>query len=226
MRRTLKDYPHVSLKIQDLNGRIDFISLFGRSAPLHIEIGVGRATFLLNQAKANPQTNFLGIEWANKYYRHSVDRIGRWGLTNVRIIRTDAAAFVADLLPDECADCFHIYFPDPWPKKRHHKRRFFNTTNTDQLLRCLRPAGSIRITTDHAEYFDQIKNVIADKADRLEKIDFLPTAPASTYPPPRFASGDAGAGADKCGGEWVGSNFERKYLKEKRPILYLAVRKK
>jgi tRNA (guanine-N7-)-methyltransferase len=207
MRRTLKDYPHVSLNIQDLDGRIDFTRLFGRSAPLHIEIGIGRCTFLLNQAKVNPQTNFLGIEWASKYYRYSVDRIGRWSLTNVRIIRTDAAAFVADFLPDECADCFHVYFPDPWPKKRHHKRRFFNTANVDQFLRCLRPAGSIRITTDHAEYFDQIKNVIAEKADRLEKIDFLPTAGADT-------------------GEWVGSNFERKYLKENRPIFCLAVRKK
>jgi tRNA (guanine-N7-)-methyltransferase len=207
MRRTLKDYPQVSLKPQDLDGRIDFTRLFGRSAPIHIEIGVGRGTFLLNQAKTYPQTDFLGIEWANKYYRHSVDRIGRWNLTNVRIIRTDAAAFVADFLPDECADCFHIYFPDPWPKKRHHKRRFFNSANTDQLLRCLKLAGCIRIVTDHADYCEQIKNVIAEKADSLEKIDFLPAAGADT-------------------GEWVGSNFERKYLKESRPIFCLAVRKK
>jgi tRNA (guanine-N7-)-methyltransferase len=213
MRRTLKDYPQVSLNIEDLDGRIDLTRLFGRSAPVHIEIGVGRATFLLNQAKAYPQTNFLGIEWASKYYRHSVDRIGRWNLTNVRIIRTDAAPFLTDFLPDNSVDCFHIYFPDPWPKKRHHKRRLFNTANTDQLLRCLKPAGCIRVVTDHAEYFEQIKNVFAEKADSLEKIDFLPAAPASTC-------------ADKCGGELVGSNFERKYLKENKPIFCLAVRKK
>ena len=207
MRRTLKDYPHVSLKSEDLDGQIDFIRLFGRSGPVHVEIGIGRATFLLNQAKAHPQLNFLGIEWANKYYRYSVDRIGRWNLTNVRIIRTDAAQFLADFLPDASVDCFHIYFPDPWPKKRHHKRRFFNTANTDQLLRCLKPAGGLRIATDHAGYFEQIQNVIADNADRLEQVDFLPTAGADT-------------------GEWVGSNFERKYLKENRPIFCLAVRKK
>jgi tRNA (guanine-N7-)-methyltransferase len=207
MHRTLKDYPYVSFKLEDLDGRIDFIRLFGRSAPLHIEIGVGRGTFLLNQAKANPKTNFLGIEWANKYYRYSADRIGRWNLTNVRIIRTDAAVFIADFLPDACADCFHIYFPDPWPKKRHHKRRFFNTANAAQLLRCLKPAGSIRVATDHAEYFEQIKSVIAEKADSLEEIDFLPAIGADT-------------------GEWVGSNFERKYLKESRPIFCIAVRKK
>jgi len=207
MRRTLKDYPHVSLKTKDLDGQIDFIRLFGRSGPVHVEIGIGRATFLLNQAKARPQLNFLGIEWANKYYRYSVDRIGRWNLTNVRIIRTDAARFLADFLPDASVDCFHIYFPDPWPKKRHHKRRFFNTANTDQLLRCLKPTGGLRIATDHAEYFEQIQNVIADNADRLEQVDFLPTAGAEM-------------------GEWVGTNFERKYLKENRPILCLAVRKK
>ncbi len=207
MRRTLKDYPHVSLKSEDLDGQIDFIRLFGRSGPVHVEIGIGRATFLLNQAKDQPQLNFLGIERANKYYRYSVDRIGRWNLTNVRIIRTDAAAFLADFLPDASVDCFHIYFPDPWPKKRHHKRRFFNTANTDQLLRSLKPTGGLRIATDHAEYFEQIKNVIAEKADRLEQVDFLPAAGADT-------------------GEWVGTNFERKYLKENRPILCLAVRKK
>ena len=207
MRRTLKDYPHVSLKTEDLDGQVDFIRLFGRSGPVHVEIGIGRATFLLNQAKAHPQLNFLGIEWANKYYRYSVDRIGRWNLKNVRIIRTDAAQFLAVFLPDASVDCFHIYFPDPWPKKRHHKRRFFNTANTDQLLRSLKPAGHLRIATDHAGYFEQIKNVIAEKADRLEQVDFLPATGADT-------------------GEWVGSNFERKYLKENRPILCLAVRKK
>jgi tRNA (guanine-N7-)-methyltransferase len=207
MRRTLKDYPQVSLKIEDLDGQIDFIRLFGRPGQVHIEIGIGRGTFLVNQAKANPQLNLLGIEWANKYYRYSVDRIGRWSLTNVRIIRTDAAQFLTDYISDSSVDCFHVYFPDPWPKKRHHKRRFFNTANTDKLLRSLKPGGHLRIATDHAEYFEQIKNVIAANADRVEQIDFLPADGADT-------------------GEWVGSNFERKYLKENRPIFCLAVRKK
>ena len=207
MRRTLKDYPQVSLRLEDLDGQIDFIRLFGRPGPVHIEIGIGRGTFLVNQAKAHPQLNFLGIEWANKYYRYSVDRIGRWNLTNVRIIRTDAAQFLTDYISDSSVDCFHVYFPDPWPKKRHHKRRFFNTANTDQLLRSLKPGGHLRIATDHAEYFEQIKNAVSTNADRFEQVDFLPTVGADT-------------------GEWVGTNFERKYLKENRPILCLAVRKK
>jgi len=207
MARILKDYPLVALKGEDLDGKIDFARVFGRSGPVHIEIGTGKATFLLNQARAQPGINFLGIERARKYYRYAVDRIGRWGLTNVRLIRTDAAAFVAEYVPDSSVECFHIYFPDPWPKKRHHKRRFFNFANLEQLLRCLTTGGSLRVATDHAEYFEQIQKLLNDYSDRLEEIEFLSTAGADT-------------------GEWVGTNFERKYLKENRPIYTIAVRKK
>ncbi len=207
MVRILKDYPGVSLKSEDLDGKINFPRLFGRSGSVHIEIGTGKGAFLLNQARAEPGDNFLGIEWARKYYRHAVDRIGRWGLTNVRIIRTDAAAFIADFVPDDSVSCFHIYFPDPWPKKRHHKRRFLCTANMEHLIRCLKVGGQLRIATDHADYFEQIKTVVAARSDILEEIDFLPTAGADT-------------------GEWVGTNFERKYLKDQRPIHTLAAKKK
>jgi len=206
MARILKDYPSVALKPEDLDGKIDFLRIFGRSGPVHVEIGTGKATFLLKQAMAQPQVNFFGIERANKYYRYAVDRIGRWALTNVRIIRTDAAQFIADFLPADSIDCFHIYFPDPWPKKRHYKRRLFTPENLAQLVRCLKPLGCIKIITDHAEYFEQIKQAIDTHPGRLEKIQFLPAA---------------GAGE----GELVGTNYERKYLKEKRPIFHLAVRK-
>ena len=206
MARILKDYPGVSLKTEDLDGKIDFVRIFGRSGPVHIEIGTGKGTFLLNQAKAEPYNNYLGIEWARKYYRHAVDRIGRWGLTNVRIVRTDAAVFIADFVPDDSVDCFHIYFPDPWPKKRHHKRRFLCPTNMEHLLRCLKVAGQLRIATDHADYFEQIRTVVTERSDILEEIDFLPTAGAET-------------------GEWVGTNFERKYIEDQRPIYTLAAKK-
>ena len=207
MARTLKQYPSVALKSEDLDGKIDFVRIFGRSGPVHIEIGSGKAAFLLNQARTQPEANFLGIEWARRYYRYAVDRIGRWGLTNVRIIRTDAAAFIADSVPDSSAECFHIYFPDPWPKKRHHKRRLFRSENLQHLLRCLKTGGRLRIATDHEEYFNVIKELMIGESEGIEQIEFLPAA-----------------GADI--GEWVGTNFERKYLKEQRPIYTLAVRKK
>jgi len=205
MARTLKEYPSVSLKPEDLDGKIDFLRIFGRPGPVHIEIGTGKATFLLNEAMAQPHINFLGIERARKYYRYAVDRIGRWALKNARIIRTDAVAFLADFVPDNSVDCFHVYFPDPWPKRRHHKRRFLCPDNLEQLLRCLKTGGQLRIATDHADYFEQIKKVV-EAGPSLEKIEFLPAAGADT-------------------GEWTGTNYERKYLKKQISIYTLAVRK-
>jgi tRNA (guanine-N7-)-methyltransferase len=206
MSRVLKEYPSVMLKSEDLEGKIDFARIFGRSGPVHIEVGSGKGTFLLNQAGARQDDNFLGIEWARKYFRFAVDRIGRWGLTNARIIRTDAAVFLADFVPDNSVDFFHIYFPDPWPKKRHHKRRLICPANLEHLIRCLKTAGQIRIATDHSDYFEQMKMVLATRNEELQEIDFLPTE-----------------GAGK--GEWVGTNFERKYLKEQRQIYTIAVEK-
>ncbi|MGD2094410.1 MAG: tRNA (guanosine(46)-N7)-methyltransferase TrmB [Phycisphaerales bacterium] len=206
MSRVLKEYPSVMLKSEDLEGKIDFAWIFGRSGPVHIEVGSGKGTFLLNQARAQQDDNFLGIEWARKYFRFAVDRIGRWGLTNVRIIRIDAAVFLADFVPDSSVDFFHIYFPDPWPKKRHHKRRLICPANLEHLIRCLKTAGQIRIATDHSDYFEQIKMVLAARNEELREIDFLPTE-----------------GAEK--GEWVGTNFERKYIKDQRQIYTIAVEK-
>ena len=207
MNRTLKDYPSVSLRPEDLAGRLDFGGIFGRDCPVHIEVGSGKGTFLLSQARAEGDVNFLGIEWARKYYLYAVDRIGRWGIENVRIIRTDAASFIAEHVADESVECFHIYFPDPWPKKRHHKRRFLCANNLEQLLRCLKTGGQLRIATDHAEYFEEIAEVIRYRSDKLTEIEFPPTAGAEP-------------------GEITGTNYERKYIKDKRKIHTIAARKR
>jgi tRNA (guanine-N7-)-methyltransferase len=207
MRKKLKEYPGVVLNSENFGGRLDFAQIFGRSGPVGIEIGSGKGTFLVHEAQAQPEVDFLGIEWARKYYRHAVDRIGRWGLTNVRLLRTDAATFLREFVPDESVDCFHIYFPDPWPKKRHHKRRLLQASNVETLLRCLKPGGEIRIATDHQDYFEQIRQVRSGFGDRLEEIEF---------PRP--------AGARET--ELTGTNYERKYVKANRPIYTLALRKR
>jgi tRNA (guanine-N7-)-methyltransferase len=207
MARILKEYPSIVLKPEDVDGKIDFVRVFGRPGPVHIEIGTGKAAFLLNEARAHLEVNFLGIERASRYYRYAVDRIGRWGLTNVRIIRTDAAGFLANSIPENSVDCFHIYFPDPWPKRRHNKRRFFCPANLEHLLRTLKTGGQLKIATDHFDYFQQIRELITAEGNKFEEIEFLPAA-----------------GADK--GELLGTNFERKYREENRPIYTLAVRKK
>jgi tRNA (guanine-N7-)-methyltransferase len=205
MRRPTQDYPQVSLRLEDLNGRIDFAAIFGRRGPVHVEIGTGRASFLLNQAKNYPEINFLGIEWASRYCRYAVDRVGRWDVANVKIIRTEAATFLSEFIADESVDCFHIYFPDPWPKSRHHKRRFFSETNLNQMMRCLKKGGIIQAATDHAEYFGQIQKLIEGRSD-LQIVAFVPAAGAQQ-------------------GEIVGSNFERKYLKDSKKTRTIAAKK-
>ncbi len=205
-KRTIRDYRNVSIDSEQLEGVLDFAVLWGRSVPVHIEIGSGKGTFLVNQAAAHPDTDFLGIERANKFYKYAVDRIGRRGLANVKLIRTDAAVFLPEHIADSSVDCFHIYFPDPWPKKRHHKRRFICQKNTTELLRCLKPGGVINIATDHAEYFEWMHGVFEDFDEQLEKIDFIRPAGAAE-------------------GELAGTNFERKYLIEGRAIYTIALRK-
>ena len=207
MRRELKEYTDVGLSVEDLGGQLDFARIFGRAGPVHMEIGSGKGTFLVAQAKAQPEVDFLGIEWARRFYRHAVDRIGRWDLHNVRIVRADAAIFLRDLTPQESVDCFHIYFPDPWPKKRHHKRRFLQSSNLEVLIRCLKPEGEIQIATDHVDYFEQIRQVTSAYRDKLEEIEF-----------------ERPAGARE--GELTGTNYERKYVKQSRPIYTAAFRKK
>ena len=207
MTREIKEYPSVSIKTEDFDGKIDMVKVFGRKGPFHIEIGSGKGTFLVNQGRAHPSDNFLGIEWASRFYRYAVDRIGRWDVKNVKMIRVDAALFIPEFISDDSVDCFHIYFPDPWHKRKHNKRRFICDSNLEMLIGKLKPSGEIRIATDHAGYFRQIKQVLVRANDKLEEIDFQQTAGAET-------------------GEWVGTNFERKYIKEQRPIYTIACKKK
>lgn len=205
--RKVKDYPDVAVQFENLDGSINFDRIFGRSAAVHVEIGSGKGTFLVSEAKIHPENNYFGIEWANKFYRYAVDRIGRWGLPNVRMIRADAAEMVADFFPDESIQQYHIYFPDPWPKKRHHKRRFFCHHNLTYLLRTLTSDGIINLATDHEDYYNQMIEVLdrAASCGAIDRIDFIRPAGA-------------------IDGEMVGSNYERKYIKEGRKTYIAAAR--
>ena len=188
----------------------DLKKLFIRRNPVHIEVGSGKGTFLVHQACQHPEVNYLGLEWANKYYRYSVDRMRRRQITNVRILRTDARDFIRIYVPEGNVAGLHIYFPDPWPKKRHHKRRFFAPETIKQVARILTVGGEFRTATDHADYFAVMQEVMlgdSEIATLFEETAFYPVDTADV-------------------GEWVGSNFERKYLKEGRKIYTLALRKK
>ena len=199
----------IAVSIDSIDGVVDFETLFGRKGPVEIEIGSGKGTFLVEQSKSFPDTNFFGIEWANKFYKYAVDRMERWALYNVRLLRTDAAIFIKEHVGDASIKMFHLYFPDPWPKKRHHKRRFFCDENVAQIHRILQADGIVNVATDHENYFEQMTEV-ADKAIQaglFEEIPFIRPVGAAD-------------------GEMVGTNFERKYIKEGRQTYTLALRKK
>lgn len=189
--------------------------------PFEVEIGSGKGTFLVQEAARRPETNFLGIEWAGEFYRYAADRVGRRGLTNVRMLCADAASFLQWRLPSERVRVVHLYFPDPWPKARHHKKRTVRDDVLATVHRVLIPGGELRVVTDHEGYWSWMERhwsrwtsqegwALLDASGRdgpFELMDFE-----------RVGS----AGDD----ELVGTNFERKYRREGRPFHAAVLRKR
>lgn len=131
------------------------------SLPLEIEIGSGKGTFLVQQAPHQPQVNFLGIEWAGEFFRYAADRVRRNAITNVRLLRADAVEFIRFRCPDAICTVIHLYFPDPWPKKRHHKRRIVQPAFARLVARKLAPGGIFHVATDWAPYAEHMAEVLA-----------------------------------------------------------------
>jgi tRNA (guanine-N7-)-methyltransferase len=127
--------------------------IFDSTAPLEIEVGSGKGWFLTQAAMKRAEHNFLGIEIAARYAKYSAARVARAGLANARMIHGNAERVFAEILPDGCATAVHIYFPDPWWKKRHHKRRVMNDRFLQQVERVLQLDGSLHFWTDVEEYF-------------------------------------------------------------------------
>ena len=127
--------------------------IFDGDAPLEIEVGSGKGLFLTQAAMKRADHNFLGIEIAARYAKYSAARVARAGLANARMIHGNAERVFAEILPDGCATAVHIYFPDPWWKKRHHKRRVMNDQFLRQVERVLQAGGSLHFWTDVEEYF-------------------------------------------------------------------------
>lgn len=161
--------------------RFDPKSVFGREAPLEVEIGSGRARFLIAAARASPAHDFLGLERALSYYRVCRERVARSGLANTLVLRADGRLF-AESLERDSVRAFHVYFPDPWPKKRQRKRRLLDAVTLDLLASRLEPRGTFRIATDHAGYGRAIGSLVESvlPLERLEW-DALPPPPPTSY---------------------------------------------
>lgn len=139
----------------------DAWQLFGRTAPLEVEVGSGKGLFMASASTANPDHDFLGIEIATKYARFAAARIAKQGLKNAVMVHGDAQPIFADLLPDASLAAVHVYFPDPWWKKRHEKRRVLNERFVKLVELKLVPGGSLHYWTDVRERFDETLELLA-----------------------------------------------------------------
>ncbi len=142
------DHLNVELKYAHIKPPLCWEEIFGNIAPVEVEIGFGKCGFLLKIAAQYPTINFVGVESARKYYRKGITKIQRVGLRNVKLIWGEAFHVFKRYIPDNSLANAYINFPDPWPKRRHAKRRLLRAEFVSLLARKLKPNGSIEITTD------------------------------------------------------------------------------
>jgi tRNA (guanine-N7-)-methyltransferase len=136
--------------------RLDMAQLFSRAAPLEVELGSGDGSFLVSYAKQNPGRNFVGVERLLGRIRKTARKSVRAGLNNLRGIRIESAYLLEFLLPRNSVSALHIYFPDPWPKRKHHRHRLINERFPALASQALLPRGRIYLRTDHSEYYAQM----------------------------------------------------------------------
>jgi tRNA (guanine-N7-)-methyltransferase len=177
--------------------RLPLAELFPGTRPLEVELGSGDGSFLVAYAGQHPDRDFLGVERLLGRIR-KIDRKGRRaGLRNLRLLRIEAAYFMEYLLPDRCVTALHVYFPDPWPKRRHWPNRLIGERFPGLARRVLQPGGRVFLRTDNEAYFEQMQRVLSgDPA-------FSPTEP-----PPDLAS--------------LVTDFERNFHAQGTPTLQTA----
>jgi tRNA (guanine-N7-)-methyltransferase len=179
--------------------RLDLVQLFGRIAPVHVDLGCGDGSFLCEMAQQFSKTNFLGIDRLTK----RVEKVRRKAekIENVRVLRADTLFAVRYLLPKNSVETFYLLFPDPWPKRRHQFRRIFTRDFLEAIAAALEKHGVLRIATDQLDYFHQIERV--SRAHRQFQV--LPRS-----------SDDAALPVTK---------FEKKFRDQGAPIYRLTLRK-
>ena len=172
--------------------RLDFAEVFGNRNPVVMEIGSGKGRFLIASAMEQPDVNFVGIERSLHYYRVIRERVEKRVLANVRIINHDAFLVMQKMIIDNSVSELHIYFPDPWPKRREQKRRIIRPEALAEMRRVLVDSGSGIYVTDHREYFEAAKPLL----EQFFRVESRIPAPGD---PPR-------------------TNYEAKYRAEGREI--------
>jgi tRNA (guanine-N7-)-methyltransferase len=191
----------IDLDLDTISIPLAWSEIFGREAPTDVEIGSGKGKFLNETAALRPERNLLAVERSPKYQRLCCDRAARRGLENVRLVRTTGEDLLFRLLAAGSVETFFVLFPDPWPKKRHHKRRFIKPEVVAAIARALVPGGSLLVKSDHEGYAGVIGDVLAN-APGFERVD-----------------------PDKAFAGLPVTGFELKYLADGRAIHSFAVQR-
>jgi len=146
--------PPIEIPIAPDPAPLDPEMVFGNRQPLEVDIGSGKGRFLLARAAAYPDVNFIGIERQRRRVGKVAAKAARAGLGNIRLLHTEIGFALDRLLPDQAVRTFYIFYPDPWPKRKHHPRRLINADFLKLLHRKLRPDGHVHFATDHQDYFE------------------------------------------------------------------------
>jgi tRNA (guanine-N7-)-methyltransferase len=157
---------------------LDLPKIFGRIAPLHVDLGCAEGSFLIALAERHPEKNFLGIERqagrvAKACRRASPSRVGRT-LDNIKILYLETSYAVRYLLPEKSVETFYLLFPDPWPKRRHQKRRVVSPDFLQSIHHALALNGVFRIATDQRDYFFQIRQQASQMPFEETEVDGEP----------------------------------------------------
>jgi len=149
---------------------LQLAELFPQPQPLEVELGCGDASFLVEYARRNPVINFIGVERLLGRIQKLDKKGRRTGLKNTRGVRIESAYFLEYLLPPHSATALHIYFPDPWPKKKHRRHRLINECFPALAQKALVKNGTVYLRTDDTDYFQQMNGVFA-AAKEFEKVE-------------------------------------------------------
>jgi tRNA (guanine-N7-)-methyltransferase len=166
---------------EDLPRPWNHVAIFGRQAPLEIEVGSGKGMFLLSTAPQRPDTDFLGIEIAFRYARFTAARLASRGITNACVARADAGRVLREIVPAESVAAVHVYFPDPWWKTRHKKRRVLNEVFVARIEQVLQPGGMLHFWTDVEEYYRSTLALIKSRTQLTGPFEVPEELPAHDF---------------------------------------------
>lgn len=160
-------HPYFQILVEMEEDALDWPKFFGNDNPVELDIGCGRGVFLTNSAVENRDRNYLGMEIAFKEARYTARKLKRRELPNARVVAGDSRDALSKMIAPGSVDAAHVYFPDPWWKKKHKRRRLFTDTFVELLARVVRPGGHVHSWTDVEDYFEVIK-ALMDHANAFD----------------------------------------------------------